>query len=339
MPRPARSHRREVLALLAGFIAIQLAVAVVIETRRPGVRDPHFGRKLELLRAKAGANPGQPLCLALGSSRVMNGLRPADLPSPCGPGGEPVSVFNFALPLCGPLQESLTLERILADGHRPRWLVLEVTPALLGQAENPAELLTPERISLRELALAHPNRAAYTDWARSRLIPAFTYRHTLLSRSLPTWVPWGSRYDYIFDRTDADGWTQMTAPNPSLREWVRTEERRRFENFSRCGVGDSARQGFATLTRLAREHDIRVLIVIMPEGRELQAVYPPGQWELYMAFVGEVARELRAEVVNARDWMPEESFADGHHLLPEAATAFSRRFGAEAMTRFLSGSR
>ncbi|HYH64459.1 MAG TPA: hypothetical protein VD866_07150 [Urbifossiella sp.] len=337
-PRP-RSIRTEVLALAVGFVVVQIALVVLIETRGPGIRDPNYGRKLELLRARIREHPGRPVCLALGSSRMMNGLRPADLPPLHDAGGTPVTVFNFGIPMCGPLQEAITLERLLAEGVRPHWLVLEVTPALLGQAEEVDGVLPPERRSLSDLSVAHgsPGPTAYADWVRARAVPTFTYRHALLSRALPAWVPWGSRLDYVFDKTDADGWTRLVPPeDPAVREWARTAEITRFGGFARCGVAASAREGFERLTRAVKAHDIRVLVVVMPEGSELREVYPAEQWAEFGRATDDLARDLGAVVVSAREWMPDAAFADGHHLLPDGAGVFTRRFGAEALAPFLA---
>jgi hypothetical protein len=44
-------------------------------------------------------------------------------------------------------------------------------------------------------------------------------------------------------------------------------------------------------------------------------------------------------VIDAREWMGEEDFIDGHHLLPDGAAAFTRRFGAEALAPVFAGCR
>jgi hypothetical protein len=167
-------------------------------------------------------------------------------------------------------------------------------------------------------------------------VPTFTYRHALLSRALPAWVPWGARLDYVFDKTDADGWTRLVPPeDPAVREWARAGEVTRFGGFARCGVAASAREGFARLTRAVKVHDIRVLVVVMPEGSELRAVYPAERWAEFGRATDELARDLGAQVVSARELMSDAAFADGHHLLPDGAGEFTRRFGAQALAPFL----
>src|SRR5947209_12483732 len=88
--------RSDVLWCLAGFCLLQAGLALVVEWWRPGLRDLEYGAKLDLLRQERRRHPGRPLALMLGSSRVVNGLRPGLLPEYHGPGG-PALVFNFGL--------------------------------------------------------------------------------------------------------------------------------------------------------------------------------------------------------------------------------------------------
>src|SRR2546423_7422265 len=91
----------------AGLVVSQLALAVTLERWRPDLRDPEYGHKLRLVRRQMAATPDRPLLVALGSSRTLNGLRPAVLP----PGRE--IVFNFGLTGYGPVQQMLALDRLL----------------------------------------------------------------------------------------------------------------------------------------------------------------------------------------------------------------------------------
>src|SRR5947209_4973159 len=50
----------------AFFLCAQLALALVMESWRPELRDPELGRKLALLRARLAEHPDRPLLLMLG---------------------------------------------------------------------------------------------------------------------------------------------------------------------------------------------------------------------------------------------------------------------------------
>src|SRR4051812_49644316 len=88
----ARRARSDVLWCLGGFCLLQVGLVVAMEHWRPEYRDLEYGVKRALLRQRLQEQPGRPLVLVLGSSRVFNGFRPEVLP--CPPGGEAV-YFNF----------------------------------------------------------------------------------------------------------------------------------------------------------------------------------------------------------------------------------------------------
>src|SRR5262249_14797014 len=116
---------------VALFACGQLLLAVVMDWRKPVLRDPPYGYKLKRLRTLLAQEPGRPLALILGSSRTEFGIGPGLLPET--PDGQNPVVFNFALAGTGPLGELLCLNRLLAEGIRPQWVILEVLPALLHQ--------------------------------------------------------------------------------------------------------------------------------------------------------------------------------------------------------------
>ena len=47
------------------------------------------------------------------------------------------------------------------------------------------------------------------------------------------------------------------------------------------------------------------------------------------AYLQGLTREYGTPVFDASDWLPEDAFADGHHLMKPGATTFSERFGKE----------
>src|SRR5262249_42651451 len=101
-----------------------------------------------------------------------------------GPGGRPWRAYNFGVPTAGPMHEWLYLREMLDAGIRPRLLLLEFLPPLLGQ---PRGSLTSEEnwthaewlslVQLRRLRpyFAAPQRRAH-DWLMGRLAPAYAFR-------------------------------------------------------------------------------------------------------------------------------------------------------------------
>ena len=130
---PASRGRAAVLWTLLLFALSQLALGLWICRRHPELRDPEFSSVLTGLRSRLAEAPGRPLVLVLGSSRPANSLRPAILTRALADTEPSPVVFNAALLWGGPLHELLVFRRLLADGVRPDWLLIEVFPPMLTQ--------------------------------------------------------------------------------------------------------------------------------------------------------------------------------------------------------------
>src|SRR5262245_1757853 len=103
-----RQRRRELLWIIAGFIAMQLALGVLIETRLDRVRDPVFEQQFARLKNRVAETPERALYLILGSSRSKHALNAAQL---C---DSRRLVFNFSISGTGPLAQLIYLRRLLA---------------------------------------------------------------------------------------------------------------------------------------------------------------------------------------------------------------------------------
>src|SRR5262245_42128245 len=103
-----RRRRAELAWCLAGFVAVQLALAAGVERLWPAVRDPEFGTRERLLRDRLAEAAGRPLVLALGSSRTLMGLDARRLSeAPADGGGRAPLVFTFGVGGSGPLMQAV----------------------------------------------------------------------------------------------------------------------------------------------------------------------------------------------------------------------------------------
>ena len=69
----------------------------------------------------------------------------------------------------------------------------------------------------------------------------------------------------------------------------------------------------------------------MPESSAFRGWYPPGAGPAVAAYLGGLSREYGVPWTDARAWLADEHFVDGHHLLAGGAAAFSERFGREML--------
>jgi hypothetical protein len=317
-------------------VAASAALGVAAEVH-PRVRDPGSGDKVARLTAKVAASPGRPVVLFLGSSRTglaFDALRADDrLDDPC--------CFNLGLPAAGPVCELLTLNRVLAAGVQPTLVLVEVLPAMLHDSPaGPREraFLTGDRFSADEARTAerfgYPRDDTTRRWVTARLSPWWTYRFPLWGRVAPSWLAYDVRYDW--GRTaDAGGW------NVPIRDEVTDDEREAGDARARgeygaplavlapCGgAADALREILAT----CRSRGITVRLVLLPESTTFRTLYGPGVDDRLVAFL----KGLDAPLVDARGWMPDTAFSDGHHLMRPGAVTFTEKLAADVIAPALS---
>ncbi|HEY1375973.1 MAG TPA: hypothetical protein VGF55_04230 [Gemmataceae bacterium] len=330
---PGPRGRRAVLATAAVFAMTQMVLAVAEETVRPDLRDPSFGTRLIRLRQRVRERPGAPLVVAVGSSRVELGFRPDALgPSPDGP-----IVFNFGQPAAGPVREWLVLRRLWDDGIRPARVLVEVMPPALAAGGPIDGALSASRLGWGDVADLAPESdhpwIMCGEWLAARLVPVCSGRFCLVSRVAPLMLPVADRLDYVWNGLDADGACELPAAvaTPEGRRHglavAAAEYRDRLSEFTIAPVPD---RFLRRILDDCRRQDAPAALLLMPEGEAFRQWYPPGAGERLDAYVRGLADEFGVPVIDARRWMRDEDFWDGHHLLPGGAAAFSRRLALEA---------
>jgi hypothetical protein len=328
-PRVSRSPRRALVVGLTAFVAATLGCAWAME-RADGFRDPVYGQKESRLRTIA--RTGEPLILILGSSRVENGINAGHAEVVLRQStGQRINVFNFGISGAGPLMMSVCLNRLLARGTIPDRIVIEVLPKMLSNTANgPPELawLNPDRFSHRERAeLARLSPAGTAHW-HSSTMPWRDYSKQFLFRMSPTYVPPSVTFAWT-QPMDDHGWSRFFQNNVTAeqrRNWTERAERECRPNLESFQAGVAA-ASFRHLIETCQEREIPVHLLLMPEGTAFHSWYGPGANERLAAFLA----TLPVPVTDARRWMPDDAFADGHHLLPHAATIFSERLASEVL--------
>jgi hypothetical protein len=307
------------------FLLGQAAFVLSLETTRHDLRDPEFGQLLAVLRR--ATSDGRPLVLALGTSRTANGLVPSEV-SADDLGGH--RLFNFGLTGADPVERLLVYERLRREGVHASVLLAEVLPAHLTRCEGPGLVRLPGRLTaadMRELDALTP--APWRDWAADRADAWHAHRFALVSRHAPGWLPWSSRLDYLWLRDDPGGWLpDRRVLSEADRERGRARARREYapalEQFAVASVQDRATR---ELVRRSQADGTRVVLYLMPEGPSYRGMSPPAARERLAAWLAGMRSEFGVGLIDARDWLPEDAFVDGHHLLAPGAREFSRRLG------------
>jgi hypothetical protein len=333
-----RTKARQVLTWGAAcFALLQLAMVGFLEWKRPEFLDPKYGCRLGQLRTRLAHAPGRRLVVVLGSSRAEQGFRPGLLATAEGETA-PV-VFNLARGGSSPLLHLVTLRRLLADGARPDWVLLEIFPPSLVEPEAGATL---PKTTLRDFPVLgrYPvSRETYADFLRDRALLWLTYRSSFLAHAVPGWLsPRGRWIERLWDRRGGEWRAISEGVTPEERRQLTADARRRYgrklQNFHIAAGADRA---LRALLALCRERGIGVVLFLMPEASDFRGWYSPPARERLCAYLASLRRDYGTPLIDARGWIPDDDFWDGHHLLRDGAAVFTRRFAAEVLSPLLDG--
>ena len=346
--RPPRRRARGTLAWFAiAALVLNFAAFLVIDASGSNLRDPEYGRRLVSLKQRVTENPGRPLVLAIGSSRMSMGVRPAawEEVRPNQRGRPDPLIFNLSLVGSGPLMELMCLRRIYSDGFKPDAVVLEYWPPFLRE-DGP--YFEPDRID--HARLRNGDRPLVREFfrdpddierkmLRDRINPLFETRHRLLAQVYPRWQPWDRRMDMAWGMLDDWGWLagldERFPPEPGMRG-IRLKHcekvyRPQFQNFSIHPMADRA---LRETVALARANGAKVAFVHMPEASEFREWVPSDVERLAQAHLAGLRRELEVPFIDAREWMADGYLVDGFHLSRLGAAEFTKRFGPAVSAAF-----
>ncbi len=346
---PVRGAARRGAALAIGaaalaFVAVQALLSGASAVTRL-VADPVYADKERRLRwLERAAPPGAARVVLLGTSRTGFAFDAGRTQRAAADAGTPAVAFNFGVPGAGPIAHRLYVPRLLADGHRPDLLVLEILPPLLADLPDgplEARFVTGDALTRAELEVAArygvPAGRMRRQWAEAALLPVTAHRFKLIGRIYPEALPWNLRCE-CGRATDANGW------NPTVVTAVTDEERAR-------GVAQADREYRAVLRydlpagpaaaalrdtlAVCRAEGIPVALVLLPEATEFRAMYPPEAEAKLAAFLAGLTAEFGCPVTDARGWAADGEFLDSHHLLRGGAERFTDRLTAEMILPFL----
>lgn len=335
----ARRGRIAIACALTAYVALQLATNFAADFVYPGIRDPEYGRKLALLKAQLALFPERPLMLLLGSSRTAYGIRPECLFDASAE--QTPLIYNFGILGGGPLYELMYFQRLLAEGVKPRWVVVEVHPGLLKMSpEMMAGQVPPrERCDARDLKLLRDYldlpAASWRAWLRYRWAACYQFRQDLVRCVAPGWVPAPPFPDTnALDKTTPCGWVPGPWPKPddavrvarcNLVRQVYSPSYRQFE------VSDRSNRALRQLLHCCRKNGIAASLLLMPEADALRDAEVEAAEKQIGRYLMELGGEFQAPLIDASHWCDDADFADGQHLLADAAERLSMRLGRDAL--------
>jgi hypothetical protein len=300
--------------------------------------DPQYAKKYELLRDRIDENPGRPLWLVMGSSRVDRGLRPALLADRTQGGNAPL-IFNFGQGGASLFRQYICLRRIIESGVKPKRVGIEIMGAtmsseLFQMADTPELLVRARSDELDDYAQYSMDPSFFiSNWERSRWDPAYEYGMKLPRQAL-TWrlipIPWVKHFELM--AYDKWGWNpQLPAPIPEATyrkdfEIARGQFAGRFKDFK---ISRQTDVPLRKILDMCKNSGIEVFLLKMPEEKEFQAFYPPQAEAVIDSYLAKIEAEYGVQMIDARSWITEWGFSDGHHLNADGAAEFTKRFGDE----------
>ena len=343
VPRRRTTARRAALTLGSGLLVFALLqIGLAVAARNALISDPFYGDKERLLRRveRAGA-PDAVKILALGSSRTEHGFAAANVESAAGAAGLSATAFNFGTSAAGPVTNDVYLRRLLADGHAPALMLLEVFPVLMADTgSGPPETRT---LAADRLSWAETNRLVEhyefptkfrADRAAADGLAWQSHRFKLLGRVAPRTLPYQFRFN-TSRMTDSHGWLPPAGgPGPDPQAVARTVAAYR-DTFRDWRPGAVPAAALRDALALCCEKHIDVALVLMPEASMFRALSPPVVNQRLSSFLTGMSAEFGCRSIDARDWVPDDEFLDGHHLLRPGAVVFTERLTTEVILPYL----
>lgn len=341
LPGHSRSRRKSARATLTfglvSFVVANAALAAVVEVKRPEWRDPELGYRLMQLKRATISAPRRPLVLAIGSSRVQQGIDPGAMGFDEG-STDPL-VFNFGYRGASPVIAVRNYFRIRAAGIRPDYVLIEFSPASATGGTSaagpvrkwPNRFTVADMVWLRESAFLNLREArtaeALTSWMGAIALPWTSHRQVLAAHWLPVWVTETQWKMVGRERMDWYGFTEMQAETTTTGLYRRDPAayRERFaRTLANSSVAVSARRAYSLLIDHCRKDGIPVAVVWMPLAPLLTGWVNPELQHDCIKFTREQGRERGVPIFPPPDWLMDDDFAEGHHLLPQSAARYSR---------------
>ena len=314
------------MAVSAMLIAI--AGTAWIEHYRVDAVDREYAARLTLLKREQAAHPNRPLFLVVGSSRMVMGFGPEEMPPVTTADGDRVTVFNASHLGAGPVMNHTTLTRLQREGIVADWVVLEVMAGFLPK-ENAA--LVTSASTARDVWDSHGYYRPGELWweylkHRTAGLPSLARRATV--EDDPT-IEYGHLGSAGFVREAVD---------PAFKARLIAAQKSNFGfRLADLKASDGSDRALRDSVRMLQAQGTRVRLLMSPEQAEFTRMYQPGGREWFANYVQELGDELGVPVTDARDWLDPDDFEDGHHALRRGRTKFTERLGREVIGPMVEG--
>ena len=336
--RRCRGHYRSaVLWTAAAYLACQVALALYTEAQIPEIYDREYRDRLMLLRQRVKEDPVRPLLLVVGSSRITTDFRPETLPPLHTAAGEQPLPFNLSHSGSGPLLNLMLLRRVLREGFTPRWVVVEVVPSLLGTSGRSSAAKLAQAGDLPTLHRYVRPWKLYGHYLYERLGANLSHRDAYVRHWLPGQLANDATWDAMPLDAQGGSATNDEPTSEEVRRRTAVVRSQYYAGLRQLRVEDMPDRAMRELLDLCRSRHIEVVLLLAPESSEFRGWYSAESKAAVEDYVARVHREYNVPVVDAREWLSDEAFLDGHHAGPAGAREFTRRLGRQVLQPLVEG--
>jgi hypothetical protein len=295
-------------------------------------------RKWAILHQRLAEMPDRPLVIMLGSSRTDQSFQAGRLTGQPAPDGRPILAFNLGLPAAGGVHHAMYLNDLLAEGARPRLLLVELVTAFLNRSRR--GLQSEEHFTLVPWLSAHEllflqhyysnRRKMITEWLEARLAPWYGFRwnvheHFLGRHSQP---PEETKFDQSWRPIDPWGW-RLLRDMPDTMEFRALRWMGAYHMYAQSlqhfELSPKAAQAVYDLIARCRRENIPIAFVLMPVSQEFRDLYSPEGRAQIENFIAGLRDRYKVDIIDATEWLNKEDFDDGHHPLLSGAEKFTTR--------------
>ncbi|MCZ2342269.1 MAG: hypothetical protein LC104_10805 [Bacteroidales bacterium] len=237
---------------------------------------------------------------------------------------------------------ALYLNRLIEKDVKPDYLLVEIHPGFVTPGQPPFESrwlhpyrLRPDEVTrLRSFGwdVESPPQHGWSGW----LMATASYRMSLLNRYAPVMLPCPFGLT-LGARSSPDGFVR--GEEMSRERYPRALARTKLDyspilvNYQTGGAGTAAIRDILTQ---CHEYGITAALMLMPESSEHRSWYGEAGYADVTNFAQGLGREFGVPVVDAREWLPDEGFADGHHLTGSGADMFTERLAKEFVASWIT---
>ena len=340
MPTARLHARTTLLGGLATVALLHLLLAAVIDLRYPKFFDPEFYDRLALLRQRRAEHPDRPLALVIGSSRPAGSVRPEILPPLHDAQGREVLVFNECHVGGDPILMLMDYQRVRRAGIRPEYLVVEVFPAGLTKDRPSLPLGSMNFRDASTLRRYFP----WWDLSWNYLRPRMTVWHSRRNRILHEFAPMlagpaGDEPSPVGPFGGSLPGRYNLASDTSENVRAHTEVTRMYyaQRLTDFKLADNPVRAFDEVLRLARIDGTRTVLLVTPESSTFRSWYSEQAKESLARFLEAKQAQFGMPVVNANEWLSDEEFVDGHHVLMPGADHFTRLLAERVLEPLIQG--